>query len=154
MPRFSEASNNRLMTCDQRLVLLFEEVISIIDCTVLCGARSKADQNEAYRTRHSKAMWPDSKHNVAETDDQRQKIGDHALPNLSMAVDVAPCPILWNNRHRFDHFAGVVRAVAYRLEIPIRWGGAWKQTWPSGDVGLTVSQKFDDLVHYELGSYA
>jgi peptidoglycan L-alanyl-D-glutamate endopeptidase CwlK len=147
MPRFSVQSNNRLMTCDQRLVLVFEEVISIVDCTVLCGARSKEAQNEAYRTGHSKVQWPESKHNVAEafpathSPTDEEVVAVQALPNLSEAIDVAPCPIKWNDRRTFDHFAGVVRAVAHELEIPIRWGGAWKQNWSNFHA------------HYELGKY-
>ena len=141
MPRYSEASNNRLLTCDQRLVLLFEEVITIVDCTILCGARSKYDQNEAFRTGHSKLEWPHSNHNVAEADTDRD------LPNLSMALDAAPYPIDWKDWKRFYHFAGVVRAVGHQLEIPIRWGGDW-----NGDFDFS-DQTFDDLVHYEIGEY-
>ena len=142
MPRYSEASNNRLLTCDQRLVLLFEEVISIVDCTILCGARSKYDQDEAFRTGHSKLKWPHSKHNVAEADTDRD------LPTLSMAIDVAPSPVQWKNSKRFYHFAGVVRGMAFQLEIPIRWGGDWDGDWDLDD------QTFMDLVHFELGNYA
>ena len=148
MPKFSNASNNRLMTCDQRLVLIFEEVISIVDCTVLCGARSKVEQNEAFRTGHSKVQWPHSKHNIREAGGLRSDVMEMSdLPNLSNAIDAAPYPILWKNAKRFYHFAGVVRAVSIQLEIPIRWGGDWDGDWDLDD------QSFMDLVHFELGSY-
>ena len=112
--------------------------------------------DELFRTGHSKVQWPKSKHNIASTH-QDELDAEHAgtkLPNLSHAVDVSPYPIIWENRKRFDHFAGIVRAVAHQLEIPIRWGGAWGEHWWRHDtVGLKEPQSFDDLVHYELGVY-
>jgi peptidoglycan L-alanyl-D-glutamate endopeptidase CwlK len=145
MPRFSQASNNRLLTCDGSLVLLFDSVIEIIDCTILCGARSKDAQNESFRTGHSKVEWPNGKHNVREEGGLRSDIMDMVdLPNLSRAVDAAPYPIDWKDYKRFYHFAGVVRAVARQLDIQIRWGGDW-----DGDFDFS-DQTFDDLVHFEI----
>jgi len=49
----------------------------------------------------------------------------------------------WDKRP-FDHFAGVVRAVAYEMDISIRWGGDWDGDWNLFD------QTFNDLVHFEV----
>lgn len=131
MRKFSDQSLNRLGQCHPDLQRLFNAVIAICDCTVLCGHRTKLEQDEAVRTGRSKTPWPTSKHN--------------AIP--SMAVDVAPYPVQWdgvNARIRFYHFAGVVRAVADDMGIKIRWGGDWDGDWDLFD------QSFNDLPHFEL----
>lgn len=129
MPSFSRKSRERLDTCDIRLQKIFNRVIEITDCTILVGHRGQVDQNLAYTEGRSKLKWPESKHNKSP----------------SMAVDVAPYPIPegWDKRN-FDHFAGVVRAVAWMMDIPIRWGGDWNSDWNLMD------QTFNDLVHFEL----
>lgn len=128
MPAFSQSSAAKLATCDARLVRLFERVVQIVDCTVICGHREKAEQDEAVRLGRSKTPWPTSKHNV--------------YP--SRAVDVAPYPLDWSDTRRFDHFAGVVRGVAAQLGIRVRWGGDW-----DGDFDL-ADQSFNDLPHFEI----
>lgn len=65
----------------------------------------------------------------------------------SRGVDLAPYPIDWNNhektRARFYVLAGVIKAVAFFLRVPIRWGGDW-----DGDMDFH-DQDFDDLGHFE-----
>ena len=61
-----------------------------------------------------------------------------------MGIDVAPCPIQWNNSKRFYHFAGYVKGVADSLGIKICWGGDWDKDNDFDD------QTFNDLVHFEL----
>ena len=62
----------------------------------------------------------------------------------SMAVDVAPCPIDWEDTKRFYHFGGYVKAWAHALDIKIIWGGDWDSDNDFRD------QRFHDLVHFEL----
>lgn len=107
---------------------IFFEVIKGYDCSILCGFRDEAAQNEAFHTGRSKKQWPNSKHN--------------GTPSL--AVDVAPYPIDWDDERRFYHFAGYVKGIADQLGISIRWGGDW-----DGDNDLN-DQHFFDLVHFEL----
>ena len=128
MPKFSQKSRLKLGDCDKRLVELFETVVLTYDCTILTGFRDNWEQNELYRQGLSKLQWPNGKHN--------------RLPSL--AVDVAPYPIDWNDTKRFYHFAGYVKGVADQLGISIRWGGDW-----DGDNDLN-DQNFMDLVHFEL----
>lgn len=132
MPSFSKSSLDKLNTCDQQLIDLFKEVIKHYDCTVVCGVRSKEDQDEAVRTGKSKTPWPTSKHNVLKPDQK------------SRAVDVVPCPINWNNREAFYHFGGFVKAIAMQKGIKIRWGGDWDSDNDLKD------QNFIDLPHFEL----
>jgi peptidoglycan L-alanyl-D-glutamate endopeptidase CwlK len=128
MPKFSAKSLGRLESCDPKLQLLFNEVIKGYDCTILCGHRGKDDQDLAVKSGHSKAAWPNSKHN--------------SFPSL--AVDVAPSPLDWSDTDRFYHFAGYVLATANSLGIKIRWGGNWRGDFKFRD------EKFQDMPHVEL----
>lgn len=130
MPKFSTRSKERLSTCDQRLFDLFSDVVEHFDCTVLVGHRTEAEQDEAFRTGHSKLKWPKSKHNHTP----------------SLAVDVAPYPIDWKDRERFTYFAGFVLGMATTRGIRIRWGGNWQMDT------MLRNNTFDDLVHFEIAN--
>ena len=128
MPKFSERSNKALRGCHPDLQRLFKEVVKHFDCVILQGHRGEKLQDEYYRTGKSKLQYPMSKHN--------------SLPSL--AVDVAPYPINWNDKERFYYFAGYVKGLADQMDIEIRWGGDW-----DGDTKVS-DQTFMDLPHYEL----
>lgn len=128
MPSFGEKSRNNLSQCHPDLQLLFNAVVKVFDCSVICGHRSENDQNEAFRTNQSKLKFPDSKHNK----------------EPSMAVDVVPYPIDWENLNRFYMFIGYVRAKAEMLGIKIRSGGDWDSDT------MTDDQSFMDLPHFEI----
>jgi len=127
MPSFGKTSKQRLATCCQELQEVFNEVIKNTDCTILCGTRTKAEQDKAYNEGRSKVQYPNSKHNT----------------NPSKAVDVAPYPIDWNDTARFYYFAGRVIGVAQAMGYKIRFGGDW-----DGDMDLK-DQNFNDLPHFE-----
>lgn len=128
MYKFSSRSKAQLITAHPELQRLFREVIKGYDCTVIQGYRGKEEQDEYFRTGRSKVEWPNSKHNKTP----------------SLALDVAPYPIDWNDINRFYHFGGYVKGVADQLDINVRWGGDW-----DGDNDLN-DQTFMDLVHWEL----
>lgn len=129
MPSFSEKSLEHLNTCDYRLQQIFTAVIADgNDCTVIEGHRTKESQDEYFRTGKSKMQWPNGKH--------------CSMPSL--AADVMPCPINWNDRIAIEAFSKVVLAKAESLGIRIRWGGDWNQNGKSDD------EKFFDGPHYEL----
>ena len=128
MPKFSNRSKERLATCHADLQRLFNEVIKKYDCAILEGHRSNERQEELYHQGKSKLRAGFSKHNE----------------NPSIAVDVAPYPINWNDRNRFYHFVGYVKGVADQLGIEIRCGADW-----DGDNDLH-DQTFFDLPHFEL----
>jgi peptidoglycan L-alanyl-D-glutamate endopeptidase CwlK len=134
MPEFSNSSLNRLDTCHEDLQLIMSEVVRLIDCSVLEGHRDKDRQDMLFQKLFSKVRYPNSKHNTTP----------------SMAVDVAPYPIVWEDDGRFAFFAGWVFCVAANLfelgEIThtLRWGGDW-----DGDT-RTDDQDFNDLIHFEL----
>lgn len=129
MPTFSSFSRQNLRSCHPSLVLVFEEVIKHFDCRVTCGHRSEEDQMKAYHESRSTKQWPESKHN--------------RVP--SMAVDVIPYPVDWEDIERFYHFAGWVKGIAQgKYDIKIRWGGDWDSDTEVHD------QTFFDLPHYEV----
>ena len=63
----------------------------------------------------------------------------------SLAADVIPYPVDWEDSKRFYHFAGFVEGIAAAKGIKIRWGGDW-----DGDRSF-ADQNFHDLPHFELG---
>ena len=128
MPRFSRRSRSQLQTCDPRLRSLFEEAVRHFDCSILKGHRGEEAQNAAFDRGDSQLRWPDGNHN--------------SYPSL--AVDVAPYPINWEDRERFTLFAGFVLGLAAARGIPLRWGGDWDSDWQVRD------NNFDDLVHFEI----
>ena len=134
MPKFSQSSKDKLATCHDDLQTLFNYVIESFDCTIVCGHRTKEAQDTAYKKRYSKVRFPYSKHN--------------SLP--SMAADVIPWPIVWDDHDRMRYFAGYVMGIACMLkkagaiEHNIRWGGDW-------DMDTELSDNtFMDLPHFEL----
>lgn len=134
MARFSNQSLQNLSSCHEDLQVLFNEVILHFDCSVLCGFRNEAEQTEAFISNHSKLNWPNSKHNKSP----------------SMAIDVSPYPVDWQDREQFYLFAGYVLATAEQLyQIGamgrrVRWGGDWDSDKQLND------DSFADLLHFEL----
>ena len=151
MPKYSNSSAENLGTCHPVLQRLFLTLITDVDHTVLCGFRNEEDQNVLY-PRYTKVQWPDSNHNH----------------RPSLAVDVAPYPIVWDDtgrikddelaRARFYVFAGHVKQrfielqkeakhtesgdsiLKYKLIGGFDWDG-------DGDF---TDQEFNDLPHWEI----
>lgn len=135
MPKFSQASFSKLVTCHQDLQALFYEVIKYYDCTIIQGYRGQVEQEDDFNSGKSKLHYPDGMHN-------RQP---------SMAVDVTPYPVEFDNHNLALWFGGYVCGIAQRLKDEgkmthgIRWGGAW-----DGIGKLNGYQMLEDLVHFEL----
>ena len=126
MPEFSEKSLAKLSTCDYKLQHLFKEVVKQFDCTILEGYRPERKQLILFQEGKSKVEK--GKHNI----------------EPSLAVDVAPYPIDWNDKYRFYFFAGAVEAISIMVGVNIRWGGDW-----DGDKDFN-DQRFNDLSHFEI----
>ena len=124
MPRFGKRSKERLKGVDRRLVSVLNELIKIMDVTIIEGLRSEQRQEKLLKAGSTKTKF--SKHIEGK------------------AVDLAPYPIDWNDRDRFHYMGGMIRGIAKQLNIPVRWGGDW-----DGD-GETKDNSFDDLVHVEI----
>ena len=128
MPRFGRRSKERLATCHEDLIKVFNEVIKHVDCSIICGHRGEEDQNNAVVSGHSKVRYPNGRHNK--------------IP--SNAVDVAPYPIDWDDLERFTLFAGFVLGIAKSMNIDLIWGNDW-----DGDF-QTKDTNFRDYPHFEL----
>jgi len=130
MPKYSKNSAHQLSTCREELQQLFNEVIKIVDCTIVEGYRPIWKQNLYFRKGTSRVKFPNSKHNV--------------MP--SNAVDVVPFINGQASYHYWHciYFAGYVKAAADRLGINLRWGGNWDL-----DLEVMTDQDFQDLAHYE-----
>ena len=124
MPRFGKRSKERLRGIDARLVSVLNELIKIMDVTIIEGLRSEQRQEKLLKAGSTKTKF--SKHITGK------------------AVDLAPYPIDWEDRDRFHYMGGMIRGIAKQLNVPVRWGGDW-----DGD-GETKDNSFDDLVHVEI----
>ena len=132
---FGRRSEDALATVDGRLDRLCRDVLAAVpfDLAVLCGRRSKEDQEKAFAEGRSKVHWPHGRHNTARPGD------------LARAVDIAPWPIDWNDLPRFVFMHGAFAMQAHNLGIRIRHGIDW-----DGDGVLLKDQRFDDYPHIEL----
>ena len=128
MPAFGTASRQRLDTCHPDLIQVCELVIENYDFSVLEGFRSNARQDDLFRQGKSKLRGGQGKHNRSP----------------SIAVDLAPYPIDWDNAKRFYLLAGLMFQAASQLNVKLRWGGDWDGDW------IHTDQSFHDLPHFEL----
>jgi len=128
MPSFGANSKVNLGESHPDLQKLFNKVVETYDCSVIEGYRGKEEQDAAFHSGKSKLKYPKSKHN-------RQP---------SLAVDVVPYPVDWEDTKQFYHFAGFVQGIAEEMNISLRWGGDWNSN------RLFEDQSFHDLPHFEL----
>jgi peptidoglycan L-alanyl-D-glutamate endopeptidase CwlK len=128
MAKFGKRSLKKLKDANNKLQIILNDAIEIMDFSILETHRDKATQNKYYNNGKSKLRYPQSKHNI--------------LP--SKAVDIAPYPIDWNDTKRFYYLAGIIKGIANAHNIKIRWGGDWDSDNDFDD------QSFMDLPHFEV----
>ena len=124
MPKFGKRSKERLRGVDTKLVNVLNELVKIMDVTIIEGLRSEQRQEKLLKKGSTKTKF--SKHITGK------------------AVDLAPYPIDWKDRDRFHYMGGMIRGIAKQLNVPVRWGGDWDSD------GETKDNRFDDLVHVEI----
>lgn len=129
MPRFSFKSKQFLATCHPDIQRVMEEAIKEFDFMVLCGHRTVAEQQRLYAQGRT---TPGKK--VTNIDGVRVKGRHNYKPSL--AIDIAPYPLDWQDTARFRALGEHIEKVAKRLGVPLTWGGRWR--------------KFIDLPHFEL----
>ena len=86
MPRYGRRSRERLKGVNAKLVNVLNELIKIMDVTIIEGVRSKERQEELLKKGATKVKY--SKHMEGK------------------AVDLAPYPIDWEDRERFHYMGG------------------------------------------------
>lgn len=164
MPKFGYTSNQRLGTCDNKLIRVAELSVSIFDMSIICGYRNEDDQMKVYNSGNSKAKWLESPHNY--------------MPSL--AFDAVPYykslpHIRWGDtRAILNHYSNkvvsqkklkrllkdyskeiasfyimctVIRMQALHSGVKIISGCDWDDDWDITD------QSFDDLGHIELRNW-
>ena len=124
MPRFGRRSKKRLKGVNVKLVNVLNELIKIMDVTIIEGLRSKERQEQLLAQGKTKTRY--SKHIEGN------------------AVDLAPYPIDWEDRERLHYMGGMIRGIGKQLGVNIRWGGDWDSD------GEIADNNFDDLVHVEI----
>lgn len=133
MTQFTAKSLERLKTCEYQIQMIFNEVIKERACIVICGARTLAEQQAAFKGGFSKldGINKKSKHQVSKEQP------------LSRAIDVLPAKSVrgrltldWNDVKEHTDFANFVLKKAAELNVKLIWGGNWKT--------------FKDRPHYEL----
>lgn len=132
MPKFGKTSLARLDTVHPDLRGILKQAIQIMDFSIIEGYRSCTKQNRLFDEGKSQLRGGSSKHN--------------SVP--SMAVDIAPYytgdGIRWNDTEAMCILYGIVRGIAWKDGISIRWGGDWDSDLDRAD------QTFDDVWHIEL----
>jgi len=124
MPKFGRRSRERLKGVDSRLVNILNELVKIMDVTIIEGLRTKERQEELVAQGKSQTKF--SKHIEGR------------------AVDLAPYPVDWEDRERFHYMGGMIRGIGKQMGVDVRWGGDWDSD------GEIKDNKFDDLVHVEI----
>ena len=133
MYHYGRRSLKRKGTCHPKIQIILDELIKIIDVTIVFGYRGELEQNKAVLENRSTKLFPHSKHN--------------RMPSL--AVDVAPYNskvpggVDWNDKDKFYYMQGLIRAIAFYKGIKIRGGHDW-----DGDNDFKY-QTLNDLVHIE-----
>lgn len=124
--KLSKTSLERLGTIKPELQKVVRKAFETMpfDVTVLEGIRTMERQKELVAKGASKKM--NSKHLTGN------------------AVDLAPWPIDWDDKSRFNIMAEHVLAAAKELGIKVRWGGDWDMDGDWKDEG------FYDGPHFEL----
>lgn len=127
MYKYGKKSKAKLETCHPDLQDIFNELVKVMDVTILEGHRGQILQDLYFSQGKSKVKWPNGKHNK----------------KPSKAVDSAPYPIDWKDEKRFIYMAGIIKGIAHMKGIKIRQGIDW-----NGD--NLFNESWFDAPHTEL----
>lgn len=152
--KFSDRSKKFLKECDERFEGPLNDVLQMIDCSIIEGHRDQKKQDSLF-PKFTKVAWPQSKHNKWPS----QAI--HVVPYLPLPIGAltgnkkqinviaAQYGITYEQaedvmRDSFSFLAGAVIAASRTHGLKVRWGGDWDRD------GELFDNKFDDLAHYEI----
>ena len=129
MPKFGNASKQRLATVHPDLQKILNEAIKYYDFSITEGYRALADQKKYVSQGKSKTM--NSKHLLRDCPEYGKK--------FSYAVDIVPYfsedipHVDYNDKEEFCYLAGFIMGIAkvYRefniIQNDIVWGGRWSK---------------------------
>lgn len=136
--RLGFRSQQRLEGVNPKLVKIVQRAIEITkqDFSVLCGVRTKAEQQALYdqgrKTPGPIVTWTLNSRHLPAKD------------GLGRAVDLIPNPVDWNSTAKFDAIAEAMFAAAKEQGIKLRWGADWDQD------GKKREAREGDSPHFEL----
>lgn len=123
MSKFSKQSKQLLEQVHPDLQIILNEAIKYIDFSILSSTiRTEEEQRKFVSEGKSQTM--NSKH--------LKKFLPEYNQEYSLAVDIAPYPINWNDKEKFCLLAGYILGISkvYKEEGFIKhniiWGGNWK----------------------------
>lgn len=137
---FGDRSLNNLSQTHPKMQELARKALEVSeqDFTIICGYRSKAEQEDCFARGTTKVHYPNSAHNQT----------DSAGKPRSCAIDVMPYPFTnWNDPAMLDGWRKINEAfvkASKETGIPFRWGGDFNR-----DGNKTTSDSWDKP-HYEL----
>lgn len=121
--KFGKRSEINLVSAHPDLERVARAAIKDYDFTVICSYRGRAEQEAAFRSGKSRARHGQSPHNF----------------KPSLAIDIVPYPLNWNDTAAFEAMGAVFMKHAARLGVRITWGRNFK--------GLV------DMPHFELTNW-
>ena len=144
MPKFGNASLQKLATCDTKLQQVMNEVIKRIDISIQFGHRTVQEQQELFAKGRKlvNGKWIKVGKTVTNMDGVVKKSMHNYYP--SKAIDITPYPLDWNDINSFIKVKDVVFEEANKLGIKLTWGADW-----DGD-GNIAEHKLQDYPHYEI----
>ena len=162
MYHFSQASENRLLTCHPKLAAVARAAIQAVDFGITCGFRDELEQMKAY-PKYTRVTWPNSKHNhqrrltAAEVaggiprGSRQDTAGVWRTPE-SLAFDFLPYDnakrtyVDWNDAETWAYVAGHILMAGHMLGITLRWGHDWNQNDSLSDETGLVDRPHIELV--------
>lgn len=146
MASYSQASIDRLATCDRLLQRPFIEIIEWFDHKILYGHRTPEEQFTLFKRGRKLVNGVWVVENQLEVVTWKDGIEHPSKHNFfpSLAIDVIPYPLDWRDETRACYFAGIVMATARGMGVDLRWGGDWDRDTQLKD------ERFVDLWHFEL----
>ena len=130
-------SRQKLQGVHPKLVAVVERAIQITkqDFSVLCGVRTKAEQQALYdqgrKTPGPIVTWTLKSRHLPAAD------------GLGHAVDLIPSPVDWNDLKKFNAISEAMFAAAKELGVNLRWGADWDQDGNPRERGETDSPHFE-----------
>jgi peptidoglycan L-alanyl-D-glutamate endopeptidase CwlK len=140
MPQFSPISRANLDSCHQDLITLFNYVVTMYDCTVDCGYRTRAKQHQFFTEGKSKVDYP-TVHN------SRPSFAVDVYPYVSGKANYGNTPEEENQCRDFAGFvlcASLVLFAQGLITHCLRRGVDWNGNFDVKD------QSFKDVCHFEL----
>lgn len=133
-------SRQKLEGVHPKLIAVIERAIAISsqDFMVICGVRTKAEQQALYdqgrKTAGPIVTWTLNSRHLPASD------------GFGHAVDLVPFPVDWNDTKKFDAIADAMFAAAKELGVKLRWGADWDSDGNKRERGES------DSPHFELDS--